>query len=212
MTLYEYYRSSASYRLRIGLNWKGIPAETVQIDLAGGGAQHTPEYRAVNPQGRVPCLKLDDGTVLIQSPAILEWLEETYPEKPMLPADPLARARARGLAALIACDIHPVNNSGVLAYLRAEFGAGQEAVTAWCHNWIRIGFTALEQMVDAAPYCIGDQPTLADIFLVPQVANARRFALPLEAFPKIVAIEQACLALPAFAAARPEAQPASTAA
>lgn len=206
MTLYEYTRSSASYRVRIGLLWKGLTWQPVQIDLAGSGAQHRPEYRAVNPQGRVPALALTDGTVLIQSPAILEWLEETYPTPPLLPADPVARARVRGFCALIACDIHPVNNSGVLEYLRREFQAGQDAVTAWYHNWIRIGFAALEQMVDAAPYSAGAQVTMADLFLVPQMANARRFALPLEDFPKLVAIEQACLTLPAFAAARPEAQ------
>jgi maleylacetoacetate isomerase len=209
MKLYEYYRSSASYRLRIALNLKQVTVETVQIHLLrNGGEQHTQAYRAINPQGRVPCLVLDDGTTLIQSPAILEWLEETYPQPPLLPAGALARAHVRSIAALIACDIHPLNNTSVLAYLKTDLAQPQPAVDSWYAHWIRLGFETLEQMV-AAPYCCGDAVTLADVMLVPQVANARRMNVDLSAFPRIVAAEQACLALPAFAAARPEAQPAA---
>lgn len=209
MTLHEYYRSSASYRLRIALNVKQVAVETVQVHLLrGGGEQHGAAFRAINPQGRVPCLVLDDGTTLIQSPAILEWLEEAYPEPPLLPHDAMARARVRGLAALIACDIHPLNNTSVLGYLRNDLGQSPEAAQAWCAHWIQLGFAALEQMV-GAPYCCGEAVTLADVMLVPQVANARRSNVDLAPFPRIVAIEQACLALKPFADARPEVQPAA---
>jgi maleylacetoacetate isomerase len=204
--LYEYYRSSASYRVRIALNLKQVAVETVQIHLLrNGGEQHAPAYRAINPQGRVPCLVLDDGTALIQSPAILEWLEETYPHPPLLPAGARARAHVRAIAALIACDIHPLNNSSVLAYLKSDLAQPQPALDAWYAHWIRLGFEALEPMM-AAPYCCGDGVTLADVMLVPQVANARRMNVDLSRFPRIVAAEQACLALAAFADARPEMQ------
>ncbi len=209
MTLYEYFRSSASYRLRIALNIKRLAHETVQIHLLrNGGEQHNPNYLAINPQGRVPALVLDDGTTLIQSPAILEWLEETFPEPPLLPRDALARARVRAMAALIACDIHPLNNSSVLAYLKTTLSQPQEAVDAWYAHWITIGFAALEQLV-SAPYCNGNALTLADVMLVPQVANARRMNVALDAFRRIVSIEQQCLALTEFANARPEVQPAA---
>lgn len=209
MKLYEYFRSSASYRLRIALNLKRLPHETVQIHLLrNGGEQHDPRYLAVNPQGRVPTLVLDDGTVLTQSPAILEWLDETYPEPPLLPRAPLARAHVRAMAALIACDIHPLNNSSVLAYLKNTLSQPQEAVDTWYAHWITLGFTALEQMV-SAPYCHGSEVTLADVMLVPQVANARRMKVDLDSFPHIVAIEQKCLALPEFSNARPEVHPAA---
>jgi len=156
----------------------------------------------------VPALVLDDGTTLIQSPAILEWLEETFPEPPLLPRDALARARVRAMAALIACDIHPLNNSSVLAYLKTTLSQPQEAVDAWYAHWITIGFAALEQLV-SAPYCNGNALTLADVMLVPQVANARRMNVALDAFRRIVSIEKQCLALPEFADARPEVQPAA---
>jgi maleylacetoacetate isomerase len=205
--LYEYFRSSASYRLRIALNLKRVPHDSVHVHLLrNGGEQHQPGYLAINPQGRVPSLVLDDGTALIQSPAILEWLEETYPDPPLLPRDVLARAHVRARAALIACDIHPLNNSSVLAYLKKTLSQPQEAVDAWYAHWITVGFMALEQMV-AKPYCHGNDLTLADVMLVPQVANARRMKMDLESFPRIVAIEQECLALPAFADARPEVHP-----
>jgi len=211
MQLYEYFRSSASYRVRIALNLKQVPHGTVQVHLLqNGGEQNHPQYRALNPQGRVPCLVLDDGSVIIQSPAILEYLEEVFPTPALLPQGAEARARVRAIAALIACDIHPLNNLAPLNYLREHFSADQAAVDAWYVHWIKTGFTALEQMV-AEPYCMGDEVTLADVMLVPQVANARRLKTNLSPFPKIVAIEQTCLALPAFAAARPEVQPAAAA-
>jgi maleylacetoacetate isomerase len=210
MKLYEYFRSSASYRLRIALNLKQVTAQTMHIHLLrNGGEQHSPAYRAINPQGRVPCLVLDDDTVLIQSPAILEWLEETFPQPPLLPTGALARAHVRGIAALIACDIHPLNNSSVLAYLKNELQQPQAAVDAWYAHWIRVGFEALEQMI-SAPFSCGDAVSLADVMLVPQVANARRMNVDLSPFPRIVAVEHTCLALAAFADARPEMQPAAT--
>ncbi len=209
MTLYEYFRSSASYRLRIALNLKQVAVDTVQIHLVrDGGAQFAAAYRAINPQARVPTLVLDDGTALIQSPAILEWLDETYPDPPLLPAAPTARAHVRAIAALIACDIHPLNNLAVLKYLRETLGQDQAAIDAWYAHWIGIGFTALEPLL-GAPFSCGSEITLADVMLVPQVANARRVNFDIAGFPRIVAIEQACLAVPAFAEASPERHPAA---
>jgi maleylacetoacetate isomerase len=207
MQLYEYFRSSASYRTRIALNLKGLRYDLVQIQLLQD-EQFSPSYREINPQARVPTLVADDGTRLIQSPAILEWLEETRPEPPFLPADPLARARIRAMAALIGCDIHPLNNSGVMVYLRKTLHLDEPAVSAWYAHWITLGFTALEQMVEG-PYCAGELMSLADIYLVPQVANARRMHVDLTSFPKIVAIDALCLQNKAFADARPEVQPAA---
>ena len=207
MKLFEYFRSSASYRLRIALNFKGVAYDRVQIHLLRD-EQFSPSYRAINPQARVPTLVTDDGLTLVQSPAILEWLEETYPAPPFLPADPASRARIRGMAALIACDIHPLNNSGVMVYLRKTLALDDAAVNAWYAHWITLGFTALEQMVDG-PYCAGEAMSLADVHLVPQVANARRMHVDLTAFPKIVAIDALCLQHKAFADARPEVQAAA---
>ena len=202
MKSYEYSRSSASYRTRIALNLKGLSYETPQIHLVKR-EQFAPEYLAINPQARVPSLELDDGTILIQSPAILEWLEEAYPDPPLLPSEPLARAHVRAMAALIGCDIHPLNNLAPLTYLRERLQADDATVGAWYAHWITLGFTALEQMV-GAPYCAGAALSLADVYLVPQVANARRMQVGLDAFPKIVAIDKACLQHPAFAAAVPK--------
>jgi maleylpyruvate isomerase len=208
MKLYTYFRSSAAYRVRIGLNLKGIAYEAIPVHMVRDGGRHLlPDYRAVNPQGRIPSLALEDGTVLTQSLAILEWLDEVHPAPPLLPADPLARARVRAAAQIVASDIHPVNNATILRNLRSRFGADDAAVNDWYAHWIMEGFAALEQMLAPGPYAFGSTVTLADLCLVPQVYNARRFKVPLEAFPKIVAVEAACLALPAFAAARPEAQP-----
>ncbi len=202
MKLHEYSRSSASYRTRIALNLKGVTYDTLQVQLVQR-EQFSPAYMAINPQARVPSLVLEDGPTLIQSPAILEWLEELYPDPAFLPRDPLARAHVRAMAALIGCDIHPLNNLAPLTYLREVLHADQDAVNAWYAHWITVGFTALEQMV-GAPYCAGGALSLADVYLVPQVANARRMSVALGAFPKIVAIDALCLTHPAIAAAAPK--------
>jgi maleylacetoacetate isomerase len=199
--LYEYFRSAASYRVRIALNLKGVRTESVHIHLLRD-EQFAPAFRALNPQGRVPALVLEDATVLVQSPAILEWLEEVYPAPALLPRDAVARARVRGIAAMIACDVHPLNNVGVTAYLRAALGADDAAVGAWGAHWVSVGLAALEQMVEG-PFCVGDAVTLADVHLVPQLFGARRVGVDVSAFPRLAAIEARCLALPAFAQARP---------
>jgi maleylpyruvate isomerase len=206
--LYSYFRSSAAYRVRIALNLKGLPYETVPIHLTKeGGHQFRADFKAVNPQMRVPALALDNGAVLTQSLAIIEYLDETHPDPSFLPADPLARAKVRALAQTIACDIHPLNNTGPLRYIKSTLGQDQAAIDAWYHHWILLGFEAIETMVRPGPYAFGADVTLADICLVPQVNNARRFKVPLERFPKIVAVDAACLKLPAFERARPENQP-----
>lgn len=209
MKLYTYFRSSAAYRLRIALNLKGItPADAISIHLTrDGGQQHSPSYRAVSPQGRVPALVLDSGDVLLQSPAIIEYLEETVPSPALLPSDPIARAQVRAFAALIGCDIHPLNNLGPLQYLKRVMKQEQPAIDAWYHHWVTEGFTALESMVRPGLYCFGSQVTLADVYLVPQMYNARRLKVPLEAFPKLVAVDEALMKLPAFDKAKPENQP-----
>jgi maleylacetoacetate isomerase len=206
--LYTYFRSSAAYRVRIALNLKGLPYDMVPIHLTkDGGHQRKPEFRAINPQMRVPVLALSSGDVLTQSLAIIEYLDEIEPEPPFLPVDALARAKVRAVAQMIACDIHPLNNTAVLQYLKRTLKHEQAEIDTWYHHWIIEGFNAIEPMIAPAPYTCGAQVTLADICLVPQVANARRFKVPLDAFPKIVAAEQACLKLPAFDKARPENQP-----
>ena len=208
MKLYSYFRSSAAYRVRIALNLKGIAYETVPVHLVkDGGHNRRPEYRAVNPQMRVPALALGSGEVLIQSPAIIEYLDETQPDPPFLPKDPIARAKARALATIVACDIHPLNNTSPLRYLKRAMHQEQSAIDAWYHHWVTEGFEALEALLEPGPYCCGSAVTIADIFMVPQINNARRLKVPLDKFPKIVAIEAACLALPAFDRARPENQP-----
>jgi maleylacetoacetate isomerase len=208
MKLYSYFRSSAAYRVRIALNLKGIAYETVSVHLVkDGGHNRRPEYRAVNPQMRVPALVTDTGEVLIQSLAIIDYLDETHPDPPFLPKDPVARAKARALADIVACDIHPLNNTSPLRYLKRVLHQEQSAIDAWYHHWVTEGFDALEALVAPSPYCCGSAVTIADILLVPQVYNARRLKVPLDAFPKIVAIEAASLALPAFDRARPENQP-----
>ncbi|MBM3531071.1 MAG: maleylacetoacetate isomerase [Alphaproteobacteria bacterium] len=208
MKLYTYFRSSAAYRVRIAMNLKGVAAEQISIHLTkDGGRQHAAEYRAVNPQRRVPSLALDDGDVLLQSPAIVEYLDEVHPQPPFLPADPVARAKVRAFAAVIACDIHPLNNLAPLQYLRRVLKHEQPEIDAWYHHWIVEGFTALETMIRPGPYCFGSAVTLADIYLVPQMYNARRLKVPLDAFPKLVAADAELLKLPAFDHARPENQP-----
>jgi maleylacetoacetate isomerase len=206
--LYSYFRSSAAYRVRIALNLKNLSCEIIPIHLRKDGGRHRSlEYRAINPQMRVPSLQLDSGEILTQSLAIIGYLNETHPQPPLLPADSVERARIRAVSQIIACDIHPLNNLGTLQYLRRELGQEQAAIDKWYHHWIRTGFEAIEQMIKPGPYCFGAQVTLADICLVPQVFNARSMKVPLDAFPKIVGVEQACLALPAFDKARPENQP-----
>jgi len=206
--LYSYFRSSAAYRARIALNLKGIPYETASVHLVkDGGYNYRPEFRAINPQMRVPVLVTDGGDTLIQSLAIIEYLEETHPEPALLPKNPVARAKVRALAELIACDIHPLNNTSPLRYLKNVMGQQQSAIDAWYHHWVLAGFEALEALIEAGPYACGKTVTLADVCLVPQVANARRLKVPLDKFPKIVAVDAACLKLPAFERARPENQP-----
>ena len=207
MTLYTYFRSSAAYRVRIALNLKGLTPEMVSIHLQKeGGLNRKPQFRAVNPQMRVPALKLDGGDVLIQSLAMIEYLDEVHPQPPLLPRDSMERAKVRALAQVIACDIHPLNNVGPLRYLKRELGQPQEKIDAWYHYWILDGFDAFEALIGVGPYAFGNEVTLADVCLVPQVYNARRFKVPLERFPKIVAVEAACRELTAFERAAPENQ------
>ncbi len=210
MKLHDYFRSSAAYRVRIALNLKGLAYEHVPVNLLKG-EEGAAGYKVLNPQGLVPALETDDGAVLTQSLAICEWLDETHPEPPLLPRDALGRARARALALAVACEIHPLNNLRVLKYLVRELGASDEQKLGWYRHWIAEGFAALEAMLAASPatgrFCHGDAPTLADVCLVPQVFNARRFDCELSAFPTVVRIAAACDALEAFAAAAPARQP-----
>ena len=208
MNLYTYFRSSAAYRVRIALNLKGLQYDMVPIHLTkDGGQQRKPEFQKVNPQMRVPALELSSGNVLTQSLAIIEYLDDIEPEPPFLPADALERANVRALAQVVACDIHPLNNLITLQYLKRGLKQEQTEIDVWYHHWVTEGFKALEQMLKPGPYAYGAHVTLADICLVPQVFNARRLKVPLDAFPKIVAVEQACLKQPAFDKARPENQP-----
>ncbi|MGD9765490.1 MAG: maleylacetoacetate isomerase [Candidatus Binatia bacterium] len=208
MTLYTYYRSSAAYRVRIALELKGLSAERVEIDLRRGD-QRAAAYLARNPQGLVPALAAGPE-VLIQSLAIIEYLDELVPDPPLLPATPLGRARVRGLAQVIASDIHPLNNLRVLRYLESALGVGENERLRWYRHWIAEGLSAIEQLLatraETGTFCHGDAPTLADICLVPQVHNARRYACPLDAYPVTCAIDEACRALPAFQRAHPDAQ------
>jgi len=211
LVLYDYWRSSAAYRVRIALRLKGLAFEQRAVHLVrDGGQQHGPEYRRVNPQGLVPAL-VHDGRVLTQSLAICEYLDEAFPAKPLLPGSAAGRARVRAMALLVACDIHPLNNLRVQQALRNRFGAGEDALQAWMCHWMASGFAALESLVGEEGYdgdfCCGERPGLADCFLVPQVYNAERHACDMRPFPRLRAIVAACRALPAFAAAAPEAQP-----
>lgn len=209
MQLYNFFRSGTSHRLRIALNLKGIAYEYVPVDLRT--EEHLgAAFRTVNPQALVPALR-DGALTLTQSPAIIEWLEERYPTPPLLPADASLRAQVRALAALVGCDIHPLNNRRVLEYLRKTLGCDEAAVQAWCATWIRAGFDALEALLAGSErrgaFCYGDTPTLADVYLVPQVESARRFRIALDAYPNIVAIDRACGELDAFRRAAPAVQP-----
>lgn len=210
MELYTYFRSSAAFRVRIALNLKGLSYKSSFVHLTReGGEQHRAEYLALNPQGLVPTL-IDDENVFTQSLAIIEYLEETHPEPPLLPRQSSARARVRALAQLIACDIHPLNNTRVLNYLRNLCGLDQAVRQRWYCHWIATGFTALERMLQhpaTGTYCHGDTPTVADVCLVPQVTNALRFKCPLAPYPTVRRIHDACMALEAFRCAAPENQP-----
>jgi maleylacetoacetate isomerase len=206
--LYTYFRSSAAYRVRIALALKGLSPEMASIHLQKeGGLNRKPEYRAINPHMRVPALALDNGDVLIQSLAIIEYLDEVHPQPPFLPRDPVLRAKVRAVAQVIACDIHPLNNTSPLRYLKNVLGQDQAKIDAWYHHWIADGFAAVEELIRPGPYAFGSEVTLADICIVPQVANARRLKAPLDRFPKIVAVDAACAKLAAFDKARPENQP-----
>ncbi|NND60351.1 MAG: maleylacetoacetate isomerase [Gammaproteobacteria bacterium] len=207
LRLYDYWRSSAAYRVRIALNLKELNYDSVAIDLARGEHADASHARR-NPQGLVPVLE-HDGRHLTQSLAIIEYLEEMFPPRRLLPADPVDVARVRAMAQLIACDIHPLNNLRVLKYLVDPLGAGEQEKRAWYHHWVATGFSAFEKMLEdprAGDFCHGDQPGLADVCLIPQVYNARRFECDLDAYPRIRAVEAACLALDAFTDASPERQ------
>ncbi len=209
MKLYDYAFSSAAYRVRIALNLKGIPYDRAVINLLKSD-QQSDAYKAVNPQALIPTLE-DGGHVIGQSLAIVEYLDEVHPSPPLLPSYPAEKARVRQIAYEIACDIHPINNMRVRAQLKAMGHAEDEILRTWYAHWITLGFAALEKQLSTSKltgtFCHGDTPTLADICLVPQMANAYRFKVPVDAFPTLVRIDKACRALPAFAAAAPEKQP-----
>jgi maleylpyruvate isomerase len=210
MKLYSFFRSGTSHRLRIALNLKGLTPDYIPVDLRVDEQANAP-YKAINPQGLVPALEIGDGQVLIQSPAIIEWLEERHPTPALLPADPEARAHVRALAAIVGCDVHPINNRRILQYLRKQLGADEAAVNAWCATWITAGFDAIEALLarDQArgDFCFGGAPSLADVYLIPQVESARRFGVDMGQWPLISAVDAACATLPAFAKAAPAAQP-----
>ncbi|HWZ49675.1 MAG TPA: maleylacetoacetate isomerase [Herbaspirillum sp.] len=212
MKLYTFFRSSAAYRVRIAMNLKGLPYEAALIHLSkDGGAQNTPEFRALNPQGLLPVLVDDEGHTLTQSLAILEYLETLYPAKPLLPADAFECAQVRSIALAIACDIHPINNLRVLQYLSGTLGLSEEQRNAWYRHWVEIGLIAVEKMLlqsgRAGKFCHGNTPTIADCCLVPQIFNAKRFACDVSQIPTLLRINDACLEMEAFAAASPPRQP-----
>jgi len=209
MKLYNFWRSGTSHRTRIALELKGVSTEYVAVHLVK--EEHLQDaFKAVNPQQLVPAL--DTGNeVLIQSPAIIEWLEEKYPTPALLPRDPQRRAQVRALAAIVGCDIHPVNNRRILEYLRHTFGADNDAINAWCGTWISAGFDAYEALLAAdthrGRFSHGDAPTMADCYLIPQIESARRFKVDLTKWPLIMAVEKACMELEAFQKAAPGKQP-----
>ncbi|EXL01483.1 maleylacetoacetate isomerase [Aquamicrobium defluvii] len=207
MKLYTYWRSTSSYRVRIALALKGIEAQHIFVHLVRNGGEHYAEpYRSINPQGRVPALELDDGSVLIQSPAIIEYLEEIRPTPALLPKEPAARAKVRSVAAIIGCDIHPLHNVGPLNYLRRTYDRTESDVARWVGHWTTAGFEAIETMIADEGYCFGEYPNLADVYLVPQIYTARRFNVPLDAFPRIQRVEELCSTHPAFNQASPARQ------
>lgn len=209
LTLYTYWRSSASYRVRIALHLKGIDYRQKSIHLVkNSGEQHQPAYLAVNANALVPALELSDGTILTQSMAIIEYLEDLRPEPALLPRSPVERAKVRSAAQLVACDIAPLNNLRVLQHLKSVLHHSQDDAADWMRHWMTIGLKAYAETIERdSPFSFGSTPTLADLCLVPQLYNAKRWGLPMAAFAHLEAINARCLALPAFAAAAPEAQP-----
>jgi maleylacetoacetate isomerase len=209
MILYGHALSSASYRVRIALSLKGLQYTSVLLDLRAGEQRHE-GFLQINSQGFVPALALDDGTVLTQSAAIIEYLDEVHPQPPLLPQAPLARARVRALSQAVTCDVHPLNNLRVLQYLEKDLGHDKAVRDAWYGHWVRLGLDALERRLvrdaETGRFCHGDAPTLADVCLVPQVFNARRFAVGLEGYPRIVGIDAACREIPEFQSAAPDRQ------
>lgn len=211
LVLYSYWRSSAAFRVRIALNLKGLRYETRAVHLVrDGGGQHAPDYVALNPQELVPTL-VDSDKVMTQSMAIAEYLDEIHPHPPLLPTDAAGRARVRALAQIVGCDVHPIGNLRVLQRIGAQFGADDEQKGIWMRHWIATGFQAMETMLasskETGRYCHGDTPGLADLCLVPQVYNARRWKMSLDEYPTIVSIDAACTELDEFHAAMPEQQP-----
>ncbi|WP_413520147.1 maleylacetoacetate isomerase [Psychrobacter glacincola] len=209
MTLYGYFRSSTSYRTRIAMNLKGLDYDYIAVNLAQD-EQLESVFKAINPQGLVPVVKADD-LLLYQSAAILEWLEEVYPEHALLPKDAAGRMQVRAISAMIGCDIHPINNRRILQYLRNELAVDETEVMAWCNRWMSEGFAALEKRLaqdkNRGKFCYGDSPTFADCYLIPQVSSARRFKVDLSLYPNIVEIDTHCRTLKAFADADPMLQP-----
>lgn len=209
MTLYGYFRSSTSYRTRIAMNLKQLDYDYIAVNLAKD-EQLEAVFQSINPQGLVPVVQVND-LWLYQSPAILEWLEEVYPEHPLLPKDAAGRMQVRALSAMIGCDIHPLNNRRILQYLRNELSVDEDQVMAWCHRWMSEGFDALEKRLaqdkTRGKFCYGNSPTFADCYLIPQISSAERFKVDLSAYPNIVAIDAHCRTLKAFADADPMVQP-----
>ena len=207
--LYSYFRSSAAYRVRIALNLKGIKYEQLPINLVTN-EQNSPEYLTVNPQGLVPAIELEDGTTITQSTAILEWVDEKYPEPPLYPHAALLRAKARSLCNIIACDIHPLNNLRVLKYLSEEFNVSEDQKTTWYYHWISKGFSSLEESFSSGSFALGQNVSMVDVYLIPQVYNALRFKMDMTKYPNIIRIYHSCNELEAFVSAAPESQADST--
>ncbi|NMZ99772.1 maleylacetoacetate isomerase [Pseudomonas lundensis] len=208
MELFTYYRSTSSYRVRIALALKGLDYQSVAVNLiaAAGGEHRQPHYLKLNPQGRVPALRTDDGDVLTQSPAIIEYLEERYPQPPLLSDNLITRAHERGVASVIGCDIHPLHNVSVLNQLRA-LGQGEAHVTQWIGHWISSGLATIEQLIGDSGFCFGPQPGLADVYLIPQLYAAERFSVSLAGYPRIARVAQLAAQHPAFINAHPSRQP-----